>query len=50
MEEPWSSVISNKTYGYGITDITHTYGVSPDWVGEVSCAVTRHSYDCKIML
>jgi hypothetical protein len=50
MEEPWPRIIRNESYGHVIPSSTHTYCVSPDWVDEVRCTVTRNSYNGKIVL
>jgi hypothetical protein len=50
MEEPRPRIVRDKTYSHGISYFPHTYSVSPDWVDEVRCALTRSPYDGKIVL
>lgn len=50
MEEPWSSVVRDEPESNVIPWSSHAYGVSPDWVNEVRCAVACNSNNGKFVL
>jgi len=50
MEEPWPRIIRDKTYSHIIPLRSHSYGVSPNWVDKVRCAITRNPHNSEIVL